>query len=94
MAKEQKNMPIGNAREGSISLAIFDGIYGKNAVLQKSYLPKEVRDKLGKDEKAKDDDWKRSSVNLFLNELPNVKKVVDQICKQFADEIEASSKKD
>ena len=74
--------PIANAREGALSVAIFDGTYGKNAVLQKSYLKK------GGDPKNKDD-WQRSSINLFLNELPKVKKVVDEMCEQFADEIKA-----
>lgn len=87
MTDKNKNMPIGSERKGSISIAIFDGTYGKNAVVQKSYLKKGGNP-------DNEDDWKRSSINLFMNELENLKIVTDAICEQFADEIEANKKKE
>ena len=94
MAEEQTNKPITSIREGSVSIAVFEGTYGRNAVLQKSYLPKEVREKLGENEKAKPEDWKRSSINLFMNEIEAVKKVVDEAYEKHKEDIEASKKKE
>lgn len=90
--KQKSNMPLKSSRNGSISLALFDNEYGKSVVLQKSYLPKEVREKLKANDKAKPEDWKRSSINLFMNELADLKKCVDEVYDEFKAEIEASKK--
>lgn len=81
------NEPLISLRKGSMSVAVFDGQYGKNVVLQKSYLKK------GGDPKNKDD-WKRNQINLFVSEIPNVKAVVDELAEKMADEIKASAKKE
>lgn len=81
----ESSQPLASAREGSISIAIFDGQFGKTAVVQKSYLKK------GGDPKKKED-WVRSQINLFLNELTNLKAVTDTICTEMADEIKKATK--
>ena len=84
--KETKsNMPLHVARDGGLSIAIFNGTYGKNAVVQKSYLKRDG-------DKDNKDDWVRSNINLFMNELPKLKNTIDEICEKFADEIKASEK--
>lgn len=67
---EVKNKPTKKAQEGSISIAEFpNGSYGKSYVVQKSWKDK------------KTGEWKRSSINLFENELPKLKKVLEEINK-------------
>lgn len=75
----EDNKPFADSRKGTISIAIFDGRFGKTAVVQKSY--------------KKDDKWVRSQINLFLNELPNLKEAVDEITTKCKKEIEESMKK-
>lgn len=82
MDEQKPNSPLDNERAGSISLAIFDGTYGKNAVLQKSYM------------KKGESEWTRSSINLFLNELESLKTVVDKIVQRNKALIEESKKRD
>jgi hypothetical protein len=82
----ENNKPLISARSGVVSIAVFDGEFGVNAVVQKSYLKK------GGDVKN-NDDWNRSQINLFLNEIPKLKEVVDEISEKYANEIEASIKK-
>jgi len=86
MDKSSNNKPLLILREGGISIAVFDGQYGKSVVLQKSYLPK------GGDANKKED-WKRSQINLFVNELPKVKAVVNEAVKKLAAEIKESEEK-
>ena len=83
MGQEEKNpnAPLDSVRNGSISLAIFEGQFGKSAVLQKSYKKKD------------EDEWKRSQINLFLNEIDNLKKCVDEIYEKYKEDIEKSKKK-
>ena len=68
--------PIDRVRNGSISVAIFDGKFGKTAVFQKSY-----KDKNGK--------WVNSDVNMFLNEIKQAKETIDAIYDKYKAEIEA-----
>jgi len=86
MNTSSNNKPLLSLRDGGISIAVFDGQYGKSVVLQKSYLPK------GGDA-SKKEDWKRSQINLFLNELPKVKTVVDEAVNKLADEIKANERR-
>jgi len=73
------NAPLESARQGSISVAVFNGQFGKTVVVQKSY--------------KKGDEWVRSQINLFMNELPNLQATVNEICEKCAKDIEASQKK-
>lgn len=90
--KNKSNMPLASSRSRSISLAVFNNEYGKSVVLQKSYLPKEEKSKLKDGEKAEAGAWKRSSINLFMNELADLKKCVDEIYEANKAEIETSKK--
>lgn len=82
MTEEQKNHPLFVTRKGSLSIAIFENAYGKSAVVQKSW------------KKRDEENWNRSSMNLFLNELPNLKEVVDEMMEKAKEDIEASQKRD